>query len=224
MDSGKDIHGELAHRMGILTARGAIGHLDAVADKLHQVEKQVRERFSSFTRNELKRSHPLNIYVDYYRGYGYNYHLLGQLESVIGGKNLMAHHPAVTVMFAAEMKNQLLTAAHDLACIQFPIIMHQSPGGEAFVRLGGQSIETLPGDWQISDRTGIISSVLRGPDHRTAVTEKTEDTLFTVYGLPGISDSMLWDHLNDMAGWIHLAAPQVQTRLAIVGANSVFEE
>jgi len=62
----------------------------------------------------------------------------------------------------------------------------------------------------ISDATGVLSSVLYGPDQRTRITSKTEHVLFTVYVPPGIETQKVIDHLRSIQANVMAIAPDAQ--------------
>lgn len=180
---------------------------DGFKEAKKSLEAQLRNDYENMTRGELKALHPLSVYTAYYRKFGYTYHVLGQLESVIKGKPLPEGPPLVDVMFMAELKNLLLTAAHDWSKVKPPVTLAHSSGDEVFTTLSGREVSTITGDLMISDGEGVISSILRGPDQRTCVDAHTQEVVYTVYGLPGIEESLIWQNLQDMEAGVRMFAP-----------------
>lgn len=66
---------------------------------------------------------------------------------------------------------------------------------------------TRAGDMLMRDGTGIISSVLHGPDQRTRLTEGTTRALFTVYAPAGIGPAAVRTHLDEIAANVRLIVP-----------------
>lgn len=65
---------------------------------------------------------PIKTYVEYYKCLKKTYHVLLQLESIVFKKKSIPNvSPLVEAMFMAELKNQLLTANHDMDTIKLPI-------------------------------------------------------------------------------------------------------
>jgi len=62
----------------------------------------------------------------------------------------------------------------------------------------------------MADREGIISSIVYGPDNRTQITEDTNRVLFTVYAPPGIEETLIHEHFNDITHYMRLVAPQAE--------------
>jgi DNA/RNA-binding domain of Phe-tRNA-synthetase-like protein len=192
----------------IATGRCAIGILameiaqstpdDRLRAAKRQLEGELQEKFGQAAREELKVLVPMNAYVAYYKKYGYTYHVLSQLESVARGKSIPEALPPVTSMFMAELKNGILTAGHDLDKVRFPLGCLMATGGEAYTVLNGKTATCVAGDWMIADQEGVLSSILRGPDLRTAITRQTKRVLYTAYTPVGVSEPMLRRHLSDI--------------------------
>jgi len=170
----------------------------------HALEAALREKYGTTARAELKSLHPMDAYISYYKKFGYTYHVLPQLESVARGKPIPDELPPVEVMFLAELKNMLLTAGHDLDQIKAPIRLQVADGKESYLSLSGRTVLTVPGDLMISDGESVISSILRGPDSRTAITEQTTRFLYTVYAPAGVEEALIERHLSDMEEYVRL--------------------
>ena len=139
--------------------------------------------------------------------------MLLQLESVARGKAIPSALPPVSAMFMAELKNGILTAGQDLDAVLLPILSRISDGTEGYTALGGKSVTCVPGDQFITDQTGILSSMLRGPDQRTAITAETKRYLFTTYAPAGVSEESLHKHLT---GIHSLLCPDVHDSLCFI--------
>jgi DNA/RNA-binding domain of Phe-tRNA-synthetase-like protein len=177
------------------------------------LEKMLREKYACASRAELKTLHPIDSYVAYYKKFGYTYHVLAQLESIVKGKSIPSVLPLVEAMFMAELKNMLLTAGHDADKAAFPISLKKCTGQESFVTMTGREVTTVAKDCMITDMKGILSAILRGPDQRTAIHKGTKKVLYTVYGLPDIQDELVYDHLSDIEHYIKLCSPDAVTTL-----------
>jgi DNA/RNA-binding domain of Phe-tRNA-synthetase-like protein len=177
-----------------------------------ELETALQEQYRDLPRKELKGLHPMDVYVAYYKKFGYTYHVLGQLESVIRGKGIPTGLPLVQAMFMAELKNLLLTAVHDLEKVEGTLKLQQATGEERYTTLSGREVATVPGDVMIADQEAVISSILRGPDRRTCIDEKSCGAVYTVYAPPGIEESAIHRHLNDLETYIHAFAPEAGTQ------------
>jgi DNA/RNA-binding domain of Phe-tRNA-synthetase-like protein len=173
----------------------------------------LRDKYGGMTRNELKAIHPLDRYVSYYKRFGYSYHVLLQLESIVHGKEMPNGSPLVEAMFLAEIKNMLLTAGHDLEKIQMPLSLRTSSGKESYTCLSGRESTTVSGDLMISDSQGVISSILRGPDARTAISPTTRQVIYTVYAPSGIEVSLIHPHLKDIETYVLAGSDQAITKV-----------
>ncbi len=180
-------------------------------EKKRLLEDTLREKYGGLTRSALKTIHPMDVYVAYYKKFGYSYHVLPQLESILKGKSIPSISALVTSMFMAELKNMMLTAGHDLDRLVFPIRLHATSGLEAYVGIGGKYLTTVAGDIAITDQKGMISSILRGPDRRTRIGPKTTSALFSVYAPPQIDGSLIYNHLDDIELYLGTFSTQAST-------------
>lgn len=182
------------------------------------LEQELRERYSSHDRKSLRRLPALAAYHEYYRGFGKTYHIQHQLESIVfKGKSIPAIAALVEAMFMAELTNLLLTAGHDLNAIDLPLRIGVASGNETYVRLDGQEQALKAGDMMISDRAGVVSSILYGPDKRSRIGPDTKSAVFTVYAPAGIARPAVRHHLEDILSNVRVVSPQ-----ATAGMMEVF--
>jgi len=173
------------------------------------IVSELRGRFAAGGKDALKADPVIAAYDGYYRQFRKTYHVALQLESIIWkGRGIESRNPIVKVMFMAELKNMLLTAVHDLAHVVFPVGAGLGTGSEEYVAMGGETRAVKEGDMMISDAQGILSSIVYGPDQRTAVSAGTSDLLFCVYAPPGVGEDRVGSHLEDIRRFIAIAAPE----------------
>jgi DNA/RNA-binding domain of Phe-tRNA-synthetase-like protein len=168
------------------------------------VQAELRAKFKGISRNELDQMTVLKEYGEYYRNFGKTYHVRLQLESVVGGKDIPMISPLVTSMFLAEMKNQILTAGHDLDLLDLPLDVSVGLGSEEYLMMSGQEQVIRAEDLFIADRLGVISSIIYGPDKRTKITAKTSRVVYTTYMPGGIGEEAAMAHLEDLAGYVQM--------------------
>jgi len=155
------------------------------------------------------KAHPvIQAYSRYYKKFNKSYHVLGQLRSVIfEDRPLTSASPLVEAIFTAELKNMLLTAFHDLETISLPLKISISSGEETYITLNGDEKRLKIRDMMVSDREGVISSVIYGPDKRTQVTRSTSSILIVVYAPDGISRESINSHFDDIKKMIRSVSP-----------------
>ena len=174
-----------------------------------KLEEELRKRYRGLERSDLKSIYPIKYYVNYYKRFKKTYHVLLQLESIIfHDKAIPEVSSLVEVMFMAEMKNLLLTAVHDLDTIHLPIKLDVARGDEKYIKLNGEEKIMLPRDMMVSDLEGITSSIIYGPDRRTRITSDTQNVLLVVYAPPGIEESHVLQHLQDIQKYVQLISPE----------------
>ena len=92
-----------------------------------ELEREIRSRFAD--RAELRALDRLQAYRAYYKRFKKTYHVQMQLESIaFKGKSIPRIAALVEAMFAAELKNQLLTAGHDLDVVEPPVRLDIAQG------------------------------------------------------------------------------------------------
>ena len=181
----------------------------ALTERVRRVEDELRRRWAGASRADLNQLPEFAAYRGYYRRFGKTYHVQLQFESVVlKGRPVRNTGFVVLAMFAAELRNRLLTAGHDLARIEGRLSIDVARGGERYVGLGGRDLALQPGDMHIHDEAGIISSVLHGPDERTQIMPNSRQALFCVYAPAGIRPEAVERHLADIASNVRLVAPQ----------------
>ena len=179
-----------------------------------ELEEELRGQFSGRDRAALS-SHPImQAYTTYYRRFKKTYHVQLQLESIAWkGKSIPSVSTLVEAMFMAEMKNMLLTAGHDLDTLQLPLTLDVSKGNERYTLLRGDEQILKAGDMFISDQSGVISSILYGPDRRTQITSETRNVVFTVYAPAAIDEKLVQEHLHDLQKYVKTIEPDAKVEL-----------
>lgn len=201
---------------GVLVMRAVSNpaHHAALESRKAALEEGLRAQFSGQDRASLA-SHPvLHAYGEYYRPFKKTYHIQLQLESIVlKGKSIPSVAALVESMFMAEMQDLLLTAGHDLDVLQLPLRLDVATGSEQYTLLRGDGQILKPGDMMISDQTGVISSIIYGPDQRTQITPDTQNVVFTVYAPPGVDEPTVLEHLQHIQDNVLVFAPQARVEL-----------
>jgi DNA/RNA-binding domain of Phe-tRNA-synthetase-like protein len=194
--------------VGIVVMRGVINpdyHAGLDKEK-KQLEEDLRTLFKDPA--ELRSLDPIRFYQAYYKRFKKTYHVQQQLESVIfKGKSIPRGAALVEAMFMEELRNMLLTAGHDFDALVMPLTLDVSKGNEKYVRINGQEQELKPGDMIISDGVAVVSSVIYGPDKRTRIVPETRNVLFTTYGVPGVGERAVEQHLEGIVANVKLVSP-----------------
>ena len=176
-------------------------------EKLKTIEN-IRNSHPDYVRKEYVQSEPVKHYINYYKKFKKTYPVLLQLESIVlKNKSIPNIAALVEAMFTAEVKNMLLTAGHDLDKLNTELKLDVAQGNETFIGISGKEQSLHKNDIMLSDNTGIISSIISGPDLRTSITNDTKNALFFIYGTDGISETSIYDHLKDIENFIKLFSP-----------------
>jgi DNA/RNA-binding domain of Phe-tRNA-synthetase-like protein len=198
---------------GVLVMRAVSNppHHSELKNKKTALEEELRAQFFGKDRAAIA-SHPvLQAYGEYYRQFKKTYHIQLQLESIVlKGKSIPSVAALVESMFMAEMQDLLLTAGHDLDVLHLPLTLDVATGNEQYTLLRGDEQTLKSGDMMIRDQTGVISSIIYGPDQRTQITPNTRNVVFTAYAPPGIEEQTVTDHLQHIKENVMVFAPQAQ--------------
>jgi DNA/RNA-binding domain of Phe-tRNA-synthetase-like protein len=199
---------------GLLAMRNVINpprHAELDLQK-EELETDLRALFKE--RDSLKSLLPIKAYQEYFKRFKKTYHVFQQLESVVfKGKSIPQVAALVEAMFMEELRNMLLTAGHDLDAVQAPLKLDTSKGNEKYIRMNGQEQVLKSGDMMIADSVAVISSVIYGPDRRTMISPATRRVLFTVYGVPGIGEQSVRQHLEGIEANVRLVSPDAELEL-----------
>lgn len=190
-------------------------------DRKAAVESELRSRFAGGDPAAIRRLPTIHAYGAYFKRFKKTYHVQLQIESVAFKERPIPSVAAlVEAMFAAELKNAVLTAGHDLDKISGQVRVEIADGSESYKMLNGQEQALKQGDMFMADDEGVISSVLYGPDRRTAIGPDTGRVLFTAYGVPGVERAALQKHLEDIRDNVLLIAPKARVMtLAVSGGQ-----
>jgi DNA/RNA-binding domain of Phe-tRNA-synthetase-like protein len=192
-------------KIGILALElsSLIESSSAMDRKTEEVILDLREKYPEPA--ALKIIKVIQAYTLFYKKFKKTYHLIPQLESVIfKNKTIKMGNPLLQVVFTAELKNMLLTAVHDLDSIQFPVTIGIASGEEKYPLLNGSEALAKNSDMFMTDQSGVISTIIYGPDLRTRVTPQTSNALIVVYAPNGVGEERVERHFEDIVSQMGL--------------------
>jgi DNA/RNA-binding domain of Phe-tRNA-synthetase-like protein len=201
-------------QIGILRMRNIAPNRSLAEAEIAEGLQTIRRLYGEMDRKALKEIHPIRAYAAYYKRFGYSYPVLAQLESFLKGqKALHADVGLLQAMFLTELESMLLMAGHDTAQLSLPLHLQLATGDEVYQSISGREVTTVPNDLMICDGKNIISSILRGPDYTSRITDITADVVFTVYAPPGIETAYIQEHLRKLEGRIYTFSPSSNTEI-----------
>lgn len=172
---------------------------DLIANEI----QQLRDSYHGYERKVALSSAPLCHYAAYYKRFKKSYHVLGQVESILlKGKSIPHMGIPVEAMFLAEVKNQMLTAGHDLDMTQGSLHVDIAAEVLVYKSISGKDQQLARNDLYLADEAGVLSSIIGGSDYRTQITTKTRKCLYFVYGVEGITSQCIEVHLNTIASYL----------------------
>jgi DNA/RNA-binding domain of Phe-tRNA-synthetase-like protein len=176
------------------------------------LEDELRRRYAGMDRAGLRSDPVLRVYEEHYRRFDKTYHVQLQLESIlVKGKAMPNGAGLVEAMFMAEIESRLLTAGHDLGAVDGNMKLDVATGNESYTLLRGTPQAPKAGDMMISDGSGIISSIVYGPDQRTQIRAETREAVFTVYAPAGIRTGAIVEHLKKIRYYAAIITCGVRT-------------
>lgn len=200
--------------MGILIMKNVSASQSYEGQEVTEVMNVLHQKYAGLERKELKELSPIQAYVSYYKKFGDSYPVLAQLESVLKGKkSLPAEAGLLQTMFLTELEGMLLTAGYDLSKLQLPLLLKTADGTEIYQSISGKEVVAVNGDMMLCDTHKTISSILRGPDYESRITEATTEVLFSIYATPGIESAYIETNLQKLEKRIKALAPSAKTEL-----------
>ena len=173
------------------------------------IEGRLRETYAGFSRDDFLALPVMDAYHRYYRKFGYTYHVLLQLESVVKkGKSLPSVSPLVDANFAAELDTLILTAGHDVSRLLSPVVMDVAREGDAIIQMNGTQKDIPAGDMLMRDANGVACTILRGQDNRSPIVKHTTHVLYVAYAPDGLTSEQVRAQLDTVEGYIRLIAPE----------------
>jgi len=184
-----------------------------------ETEARLRMDYQGFTRQDFLAIPVMAAYAKYYKRFDKTYHVLLQVESIVQKlRNLPDVSPLVDANFAAEVKTLVLTAGHDVARLEEPVLIDVSQPDDEFTPMNGTSRHILPGDMVMRDRHGLCCSIIYGQDNRSPIMVGTRHVLYVAYAPPGVPPEAVQAQLCQIEQNVRLFAPQArleQSRLLV---------
>jgi DNA/RNA-binding domain of Phe-tRNA-synthetase-like protein len=184
-----------------------------------ETEARLRRDYAGFSRRDFLTLPVMAAYERYYKRFKKTYHVLLQVESIVlMGKNLPDVSPLVDANFASEVDKFILTAGHDAARLDEPVVIDVSRPGDEITPLNGETRPIRPGDMVMRDRHSICCSIIYGQDNRSPITPVTRHVLYVAYVPPGVSAEAVEAHLGQIEQNVRLFAPHArveQSRLLV---------
>ena len=177
------------------------------------LEAELRARWASRTRADLRADPILAVYDAYNRRFGQTYHVLMQIESIaLKGKAIPSRAALVETMFMAELETGILSAVHDLDGVALPVAIEATGGDETYTRYDGKEERCKPGDQAMRDAGGILTSIVQGPTAHARVSAETTAALFCLYAPAGIARADVERHLGLIERNVRLVSPAAGVR------------
>jgi len=210
-------------QIGILEIAGVDNTLrsELLEAEKRALEARLQAHYTGFSRRDFLALPVMTAYERYYKRFDKTYHVLLQLESVVlKGKRLPEVSPLVDANFAAELDTLVLTASHDVALFQPPLLIDISHLGDEFIRMNGIPKQLPPGDMVMRDSQGVICTILYGQDNLSPITASTTHALYVAYAPPGVGVENVQAQLDAIEKNIRLFSANCQlVRKLVIGAT-----
>ena len=221
-DAWKEAHP--GGKIGLLEISGVDNKVPApeLDREKRAIEERLREKFANFSRDDFLALPVMFAYHRYYRKFGYTYHVLLQLESVVHkGKSLPNVSPLVDANFAAELDTLILTAGHDVSQLVEPVVIDVARERDEITQMNGSQKKVPTGDMLMRDAGDVACTILRGQDNRSPISKATAHVLFVSYAPEGVTEEQVRAQLDAMEMYVRLFAPGCVTEQnAIIHAKN----
>jgi len=207
-DGWKEAH--LGAQMGLLEISGVDNTKPSpeLEQEKRNIEARLREKYAGFSRDDFLALPAMGAYHRYYRKFGYTYHVLLQLESVVlKGKSLPKVSPLVDANFAAELETLILTAGHDVAQLESPVVIDVARENDEITQMNGARKAVPVGDMLMRDVQGVSCTILRGQDNRSPISKATTHVLYVSYVPDGVPEEQVRAQLDTMERYVRLFSP-----------------
>jgi DNA/RNA-binding domain of Phe-tRNA-synthetase-like protein len=173
------------------------------------VEDRLRARYAGFSREDFLALPAMRAYHRYYRKFGYTYHVLLQLESIVHkGKSLPAVSPLVDSNFVSELETLILTAGHDVEKLEPPVMIDVAREGDLITQMNGTDKHVPVGDMLMRDKRAPACTILRGQDNRSPISANTSHVLFVAYAPAGVNEDQVTAQLGGIERYVRMFAPE----------------
>jgi len=180
-------------------------------DERLEKEKKMLEQYIRENFREPEKIKRVEQYNEFYQKFDATFPIEYQIKSILNGKEIPSVGCLVEVMFMAELKNCCLTAGHDLDLIEGDLILDLAKGGEIYLKINDEEQKIKEGDIILSDRQGIIASVLYGPDSRTKITPFLKNIIYMTYFIFPIAGRKIISIMDNLVNYLRIVeGPQVQ--------------
>lgn len=161
------------------------------------VEDRLRAKYAGFSREDFLALPVMGAYHRYYRKFGYTYHVLLQLESLVHkGKPLPSVSPLVDSNFASELETLILTAGHDVANLSRPVLIDVAREGDYITQMNGKRVHVPVGDMLMRAGPDPACTILRGQDNRSPISKGTTHVLYVAYAPVGVTEDQVRTQLD----------------------------
>jgi DNA/RNA-binding domain of Phe-tRNA-synthetase-like protein len=173
-----------------------------------ETEARLRERYQGFARPDFLSLFVMSAYEQYYKKFQKTYHVLLQVESIVlKGKNLPDVSPLVDSNFMAEVETFVLTAGHDVAQLQGPVLIDVAREGDQMTQMNGAPKAIPAGDMIMRDANGLCCSILYGQDNRSPISSETSRVLYVAYAPAGVPADVVDAQLRKIEENVRLFSP-----------------
>lgn len=181
-------------------------------DRKRETEALLRARYRGFSRQDFLSLPVMLAYQRYYKRFNKTYHVQLQVESIVlKGKNLPDISPLVDSYFTAEVETFVLTAGHDVAKLQGPILIDVSREGDRITQMNGVSRVIRAGDMIMRDANGVSCSIIYGQDNRSPISPETSRVLYVAYAPTGVPAETVDVQLGKIEANTRLFSPMAIT-------------
>ena len=179
--------------------------------------KELADRRARFADYDRKTVFSENPYFRFFRKFQQTYPVMQQFDSALfKGRPFPEGNPAATLPVLAEICTQVLSGAHDIACINGPLTIFTPDSRLPFDGMRAESTHTYPNDVCGRDGSGIIFSMIAGADKRTCVHPDSRHIFYPVFGTPDTPPDLIQSTLDRIVSYVQVLAPAAEIETALL--------
>jgi DNA/RNA-binding domain of Phe-tRNA-synthetase-like protein len=114
----------------------------------------------------------------------------------------------VDANFAAELETLILTAGHDVAHLDAPVLIDVAQEGDEITQMSGARKDVPVGDMLMRDAQGVACTILRGQDNRSPISKATTHVLYVSYAPEEITEAQVQLQLDVMGKYVRIFSPE----------------
>lgn len=188
-------------------------HHEAFGEFVQREITRIKPDFENYEREKFVKTEPMCYYVKYFKKFRKTYFVLQQIESIFVKNHIFPETISIVqALFLTELKHGVLIAACDTDQMKTPYVIDVALGGESYTGFQGGIITLKEGDILLRDAEGIVVSNIYGQGMRTRVSNNTENVMFAIMGVEGVTRTVVESALDSLQSYLQALSSNVLSK------------